>query len=137
MQTFLPYADFSQSAAVLDYRRIGKQRVETYQILRALRGESSGWANHPATKMWRGFEASLVEYGIAICDEWVSRGYRDTLRDKFAVMSADYRAAFEPDWLGDPALHASHQSNLYRKDPDFYSLFAPVGGDLLYVWPVA
>ncbi|MDQ1681515.1 MAG: hypothetical protein QOH99_56, partial [Frankiaceae bacterium] len=35
MQTFLPYADFGASARVLDDRRLGKQRVETLQILRA------------------------------------------------------------------------------------------------------
>lgn len=39
MQTFLPYADFSMSAKCLDYRRLGKQRVEAMQILNAIRGE--------------------------------------------------------------------------------------------------
>ena len=33
MQTFLPYPDFVKSALVLDYRRLGKQRVEARQIL--------------------------------------------------------------------------------------------------------
>ena len=36
MQTFLPYPDFRQSAACLDYRRLGKQRVEGVQILKAI-----------------------------------------------------------------------------------------------------
>ncbi|HMC68015.1 MAG TPA: pyrimidine dimer DNA glycosylase/endonuclease V, partial [Mycobacteriales bacterium] len=36
MQTFLPYSRFDASAAVLDDLRLGKQRVETLQILRAL-----------------------------------------------------------------------------------------------------
>ena len=35
MQTFLPYPDFARSARCLDNRRLGKQRVESYQILRA------------------------------------------------------------------------------------------------------
>ena len=30
MQTFLPYPDFKQSAACLDYSRLGKQRVEGF-----------------------------------------------------------------------------------------------------------
>jgi len=34
MQTFLPYADFKESAQCLDYRRLGKQRVEAKQIHR-------------------------------------------------------------------------------------------------------
>ena len=36
MQTFLPYPDFVQTAGVLDARRLGKQRVETIQVMRAL-----------------------------------------------------------------------------------------------------
>jgi hypothetical protein len=36
VQTFLPYSDFSKSANCLDDRRLGKQRVEGYQILKSL-----------------------------------------------------------------------------------------------------
>lgn len=39
MQTFLPYPDFAQSAASLDMMRLGKQRVETFQVLQKLVGE--------------------------------------------------------------------------------------------------
>lgn len=60
MQTFLRYEDFVATAAVLDDRRLGKQRVETYQIPRALTWSSHGWKNHPAVKMWRGFVPALV-----------------------------------------------------------------------------
>jgi hypothetical protein len=35
VQTFLPYADFAESARVLDRARLGKQRVEALQVLRA------------------------------------------------------------------------------------------------------
>ena len=37
MQTFLPYEDFTKTAQCLDYKRLGKQRVEAYQILRILK----------------------------------------------------------------------------------------------------
>ena len=66
MQTFLPYPDFKQSAACLDYRRLGKQRVEGVQILKAILGEKSlndkpykGWLNHPATLMWKPYPIAL------------------------------------------------------------------------------
>lgn len=36
MQTFVPFPDFARSAAVLDDKRLGKQRVEVLQIVRAL-----------------------------------------------------------------------------------------------------
>ena len=79
MQTFLPFPSFEESAASLDYRRLGKQRLEAWQILKALRGEARGWAGHPAVRMWRGHEASLARYGIAVCREWVSRSYADSM----------------------------------------------------------
>lgn len=37
MNTFLPYKSFKKSARCLDYRRLGKQRIETWQIYKALK----------------------------------------------------------------------------------------------------
>lgn len=134
MQTFLPYADFDESARVLDRQRLGKQRVEAWQILNALRGITAGWSNHPATRMWRGHEAALVEYGLVICGEWIARGYKDTMLDRFlSLRSSDH---VSPPWLGDRDFHLSHQSNLVRKDPAHYApLFPGVPSDIDYVWP--
>ena len=36
MQTFLPYDSFEESASVLDWKRLGKQRVEAMQIVNAI-----------------------------------------------------------------------------------------------------
>lgn len=131
MQTFLPYPDFRETAKVLDYRRLGKQRVEAWQILRALRGETKGWTNHPAVLMWAGFEESLNYYGIEMCLEWIARGYHDTMLERF-VCVGEYQS---PTWLGDPRLHLSHQSNLIRKDEIYYKpLFPEVPNDLEYFW---
>ena len=38
MQTFLPYSSFTESAKILDWRRLGKQRVEGMQIINAISG---------------------------------------------------------------------------------------------------
>jgi len=135
MQTFLPYPSFVESAKVLDRQRLGKQRVEALQILRTLQGKSSGWANHPAVKMWRGHEVALALYGWDMCSEWVGRGYVDNCRTKFLV-ALDGNPTM-PSWLGDEAFHRSHQSNLVRKFPAHYRpLFPDVPDDLLYIWPV-
>jgi hypothetical protein len=41
-----------------------------------------------------------------------------------------------PSWLGSDELHVSHQSNLIRKDREFYShVFPGVPDNLPYVWP--
>jgi hypothetical protein len=107
MQTFLPHPDFAASARVLDYKRLGKQRVETKQILMALTGQIKGWRSHPATKMWTGHEQALARYGVAICREWRARGYRDTLLPYFEAVASDQPA---PSWLGDSRIHASHRT---------------------------
>src|SRR5436190_17613320 len=78
MQTFLPVADFEESARLLDSPRLGKQRVETLQILRALELPDYGWANHPAVLMWRGRTPALVAYGLAMVRVWRERGFADS-----------------------------------------------------------
>jgi hypothetical protein len=134
MQTFLPYADFIDSAYVLDRQRLGKQRVEVKQIFNALEGNSKGWTNHPATRMWRGFEPALALYGVTMCAMWADRGYVDNLLPFFALrLQVD---AHMPPWMGDPDFHRAHQSNLIRKDPVHYGpLWPEVPDDLPYLWP--
>ena len=63
MQTFLPHKSFKKSLKVLDWRRLGKQRVEAHQVLNVLLGrtETKGWRNHPITRMWDGYEPALTE----------------------------------------------------------------------------
>jgi len=137
VQTFLPYPSFQDSARCLDWRRLGKQRVEAMLILFIIRGEGwQSWKSHPAVKMWRGYEAELVRYGVVVCDEWIARGYRDTTRPRLLdMMPTSDRGA--PPWLGDPRLHSSHRSNLLRKDLDYYSRFGwAEPPDLPYFWPV-
>ena len=138
MQTFLPYPDFYQAARTLDRQRLGKQRVETFQILKALRDESNGWRNHPCTRMWDGYEDALALYGIAICQEWIGRGYKDTMLNRFEEMLPKIRRHVEyPWWLGDEDFHISHQSNLIRKFPEHYGpLFPDTPDNLEYIWPV-
>jgi hypothetical protein len=139
MQTFLPYPDFDASARVLDRQRLGKQRVEAKQILLALERGTGGWVNHPAVRMWRGYEACLALYGAYICREWLSRGYRDSLLPFFEQRLAATSPAIEsPPWLGDSAFHAAHRSNLLRKAPAHYGQFGwSEPSDLPYVWEVA
>jgi len=84
MQTFLPFPDFQKSARILDNRRLGKQRVETLQILRALTYPNAAWRNHPAVKMWRNHRHALALYGVTICREWRSRGFCDRTEAKIA-----------------------------------------------------
>lgn len=157
MQTFLPYKEFVKCAECLDNKRLGKQRVECKQILLALevpvgehKPKSSSWRNHPAVKMWRGYEFILAQYSCFICAAWIGRGFKDKLMAEFvAVMRAlqDQKSGplspiligdwLSPPWLGSDVLHASHRSNLLRKDKDHYGKFGWEEPDCLpYFWPV-
>lgn len=137
MQTFVPFgSNFHKNAKVLDYRRLGKQRVEAWQILNALHGKSKGWVNHPATRMWRGYEGALAQYGATMCREWISRGYHDTMLDRFYPLMPGPCDPW-PHWLDWEEVTMSHKSNLIRKMPERYSAFWPtVPSDLPYFWPV-
>lgn len=142
MQTFLPYASFARSAAVLDRQRLGKQRVEVMQILNALRVDNPkrGWRNHPAVRMWAGYQNALATYGLDICHEWTKRGYKDTcaFRIELLIQTGPFESEtlLDPWWLGDENVHASHRSNLLRKDPDWYSRWGwDEPDDMEYVWP--
>lgn len=136
MQTFVPTANFAESAKVLDYRRLGKQRVETLQIINAIIfNRQHGWRHHPATKMWENNVNGLAAYGVAICTEWISRGYRDTCLDKIKnLVTPDSEDL--PIWWGDERVHSSHRSNLLRKKPEHYSQFGWTDDPAAeYFWP--
>lgn len=143
MQTFLPYPNFYESAKVLDRQRLGKQRVECLQILNTLLGESKGWKNHPAVKMWAGHELALFNYTAAICDRWIALGYQDTVYHKvLSLMDKHYpnhdriSSISFPLWWRDKFVHASHRSNLLRKNPIHYGQFNwEEPNNLEYIWP--
>ena len=132
MQTFIPYTDFDLCARALDYRRLGKQRVECKQILNAIERGSGGWANHPATRMWRGYEPALRQYMRAIILEWIARGYKNNMH---IPELENYEL---PSWWGREEIHASHRSALLEKDFEFY--YDKWGWEdepkVDYIWPV-
>ena len=150
MQTFTPYADFEQALRTLDLRRLGKQRVEVIQIIRALTVPGYAWTSHPAVLMWTSYEEALGRYGLIACDVWTERGFSDSCA---ATITADLRAygvaeirsyaelrAADalPPWLFDERLQLSHRSSLLRKDPEHYGpRFPPdTPRDLDYIWPL-
>jgi Pyrimidine dimer DNA glycosylase len=105
------------------------------------------WYNHPAVKMWRGKRIVLIDYAKAICDEWKKRGFKDTVFEKCRdyylehLMGLSDKAISErtppPPWLGNQDFHASHRSNLLRKNRTHYSQFGwTEPSDLPYIWPV-
>jgi hypothetical protein len=135
VNTFLPFSDYDKSAEALDIKRLGKQRVEALQILKANLGKTQGWRNHPAAVMWRGYEGQLYFYIRAICYRWTKLGYQDTCLQQAKELAKEIPSdRFQrPWWLGKRGFHRSHRSNLKRKDSNHYKF--PVPDDLPYLWP--
>ena len=139
MQTFMTHSSYEETAKQLDDKRLGKQRVEAYQIVKALRGDyadTGAWVNHPATKMWQNNIYQLACYGYAICEEWRNiRGHDDSLIDIFMAVIHDTPSTATPWWVNDELLHMTHRSNLMRKQPEFYDFGLP--NNIPYIWPLS
>lgn len=156
MQTFLPYPDFTKSLQCLDDRRLGKQRVEAKQILKALgeyptellrpdeKPNPDAWRDHPCTRMWTGSAPALQLYHDIAIITWCSRGFNNSM----PTIITDYihiannlaqdltELGCMPKWFGQPNFHAAHRSNLLRKDPGHYGQFGWTEPDNLeYIWP--
>lgn len=141
MQTFLPYPNPYQTAQVLDRQRLGKQRVEALQIASCLLEKETRWKNHPAVRMWKGYEPYLLKvYVPAIMAEWIGRGYNNEKSGKnwqrLIGLLDENVSVMVPTWC-DSYFCLCHQSNLVRKKPEYYRKYFPdVPNDLDYVWPV-
>jgi len=154
MQTFLPYSDFRKTAKCLDYKRLGKQRVEARQLLNILLGKTDkkGWRNHPASLMWSGYEDALKLYHDIMIAEWISRGYKNTmelyscidistpitLNILHSLLTVDYQNSgyFEmPKWLDDNFC-SYHRGTLLFKNPEWYGQFGWTEEPKYeYLWP--
>lgn len=136
MQTFLPSSSFEKTAEFLDRQRLGKQRVEAWQIYRCLI-HPNGWQNHPAVKMWKGHEKTLCLYGHIMCLEWIGRGYKDTMAERFEKeISSISGELTEPWWFGCERFHSSHRAALLYKLPSWYGRFGwKEEPKMDYFWP--
>lgn len=130
MQTFLTdWPPLGYGLEHLDRRRLVKQLLETRQIMAALAGVSKGWVNHPATKMWRGKEDMLYDYGLQNARELEKRGYQFT--NNLSWLTEFYNSIAETrdtdgDWIDielDRMIY-THRGRLYEKDPLYYAQWA-------------
>lgn len=175
VNTFLVDSDFQKSAQLLDVKRLGKQRVEAYQILNLIvnirilslksgisydsktnnfqsfvrdlkkwytnqpfvyiltdkydseskiilsedkkptiseeqRVVKMGFCNHPIVEMWYGYEDALKEYIDAHIEEWIRRGYKNTMK------SYGVKSKSRPKWCEWIKFHENHKGALLNKE---------------------
>lgn len=147
MQTFLPYKGTLKSAMSLDKKRCWKQVIEAKQIISILEcvintppggiDKSIPWRNHPAVKMWVGYEMTLKAYYNVFLDVCKAIHKINTSYIRYEVPSFDVLE--KPWWLGNEDFHRAMRSRLIEKDRNFYlPLFPNDEGynDGKYWWPV-
>lgn len=132
MQTFLPYKDYEESAETLDNKRLNKQILEGYQILKILSGASpsGAWRNHPAVLMWKRSENHLMRYIDHMVSEANYRGIKTennvanlkTLKENFSHKWGDIKPIWSKSEHVDRVI-TTHKANLYRKDSELYPQF--------------
>ena len=139
MQTFLPLPDYLQSMRCLDKSRLGNQVWREGMTL--IRG---GWANHPASKMWRGYEYHLGLYLLAGITALKERGkYYENIYNNILHEMSKHIDTGSPPWFGNDKFHSSHHRALLYKNKEWYSQFGWTEdpdvpnekGKLNYYWP--
>lgn len=162
IQTWLPHANLLASAAALHPDDLARQRIHNWQLISLLSCYLVSdenlwhccWREHPLVLQWKNYLPFLMEYNRAVAKVY-NRGSAtggqlmpasqpdpvltqcEELFDAAVEAGAcDAEVSFVPGWIGNAGYHASHQSNLVRKNPEFYSnLFPNVTENLKYVWP--
>ena len=139
MQTFLPYQNFEEVAADIDSKRLNKQILECYQILNVLSNPSptAGWRNHPAVKMWRGYEMALFNYAMTMVSEADARSIKTennvaNLQRLRRERGIDWGTTM-PLWFFNNKIMkrvtTTHKANLYKKAPELYPQFVSAVSD--------
>lgn len=142
MTTFLPYESYWESSLVLDSKRLGKQRAECLYLLKLMLVDTDKepkGATKLCVRMWSNNIVSLGLYTLVMCKEWKARNYVDNVADQVRLLIPGIDLGWiaeTPKWLGNPDFHASHRSNLLRKDPVHYRKYEwTEPNNLPYVWP--
>jgi len=133
MQTFLPYGDYEATAQTLDNKRLNKQILEGYQILKVLSNasESGAWRNHPAVLLWKGSENELLAYLDHMIYEANWRGIKtDKNEANIRQLKRQYGNQWgntRPSWMDNletlRRINITHQANLFKKDSMAYAGF--------------
>ena len=98
-----------------------------------------GFGNHPAVKMWAGYEPALEYYINAHCQEYNSRNSKNNIKIPYYNIP---NYVLYPWWLRTPHVINSHRGSLWRKEvinhePEHYQKYFPEYANYPfgYLWP--
>lgn len=112
--TWMPYSSYRKCAACFSDIDLKQMRVHILRVLQYL-GRDDRNHRQKAAELWRGFEQSLIRYGIAIALECKQRGFSDTsvLKLRLKYRSGNSK---KPDWVFWSDLQQSHRAYLLLRD---------------------
>jgi hypothetical protein len=77
-----------------------------------------GFSNHPIVKMWVGYTDALKLYINASIKEWLSRGYKNTMKIYTFNDRLKYLMIRPPWWFESKKFHNNHKLSLLLKERD-------------------
>ena len=121
MQVFVPYNDILQVVKVMacDKKRYNKQIVECNQIIRAIKGETEAWKNHPICHQYKNY-IKWLEWYKYIFEEYRNNNYTFSEEQKNNLLSQQPPL---PPFLSNEEYLNSHKRRLYQKSPELYTHF--------------
>lgn len=100
MNIFLPYEyNLEKSAETLDDRRLIKQILELYLILRISLGYNSRYKSHPIVEYYNKYPKFLALYGYICCQEYTYRFRKEHKCMKYFIQNKDIAASYTPVYL--------------------------------------
>lgn len=154
-----------KSLICLDYRRLGKQRLEAKQLIKSIVLEDPSKLNQlrPGaaqllTEDTTQLEAMLTMVGLGAGKGWRNHPARTQWEDHLGALAIYHDTSIVawkargynnempylsapgkwklPPWWGDDKFHGSHRSNLLRKAPEWYGQFGWTDDpEAEYFWP--
>jgi hypothetical protein len=134
MQTWITDYDFYKSASNLDTKRLGSQIYEGIHILASLLDVNDKLVNpkrnvknHPAAKLWIGYEKELLFYIHEHLWFWFGKNYSSIINYenyKILLHVLGWCSAKTLNWITDNLIQ-THRSALIQKNPDHYRRIWP------------
>lgn len=118
MQVFITGSPY-ETAQALDPKRLNKQILECRQIIKAIKGVSPSWANHPCTNMYREHLLWLRFYCVVL--DTYKHGYYD-MSQVLSEEADKYRPLFHTE-----DFFNQMKRRLYTKDNEHYRPWASLG----------
>lgn len=121
MQVFVPYSDVFRIVEEMacDKRRYNKQIVECNQIIKAIKGETEAWKNHPICWQYK-HHVKWLEWYKLVFEVFREKGYKLSKDEKAILVLAQPKL---PIFLNVESYLNSHKRRLYQKSPEFYPQF--------------